>query len=195
MKKNMSPSPRVGPLPVWGIGLAVAVAGMAALLFRNRNDLVSTGLELVALQGLLLWLGTCRVRYLTLAMLAASWIFAATVATASAFALHSWIRASGRLAAEPAALAAAIVEYEDLARRCARCSVIREDGTKLAVETAIAEVRADSQKIRSLLQSQITSSRRAFAICATFAALFVAVALVLQRWYRAWRIQPEPTFQ
>jgi hypothetical protein len=168
---------------------------MAALLFRNRNDLVSTGLEIVALQGLLLWLGTCRVRYLTLAMLAASWIFAATVATASAFELHSWIRASGRLAAEPAALAAAIVEYENLARRCARCSVMSNDGRKLAVEAAIDEVRADSQKIRSLLQSQITSSRRAFAVCTIFTALFVGVALVLQKWYRAWRIQPEPTFQ
>src|SRR5690349_3715123 len=90
MKKNVSPSPRVGPLPVWGIGLAVVVAGTAALLVRNRNDLVSTGLGLVVLQGLLLWLGTLRVRYLTLAMLAASWVFAATVAMASAFELHSW---------------------------------------------------------------------------------------------------------
>lgn len=183
----MTPLPRWGPLPVWGIGLALAIAGTVAIIVRGHNDLTTTGLGLAVLLGVLLLLGTQRVRYLTLAILATSWVFTVILAGASAYELNGWLEARSRLADEPGALAAGIADYEALARRCARCSVTASDGRSTAVEEAITELRADSEKLTALLQSQVRSRRLGFVSCAPFTALFLVSSITIRRWYLATR--------
>jgi len=177
------PLPRIAGIPAWCVGLAVAGAAGAAVVVRGRQDVPGCGLLLVMLLGLFLALGSWRNRYLTVAMLAATWAFAAVSLAASGYELNSWLKWQRNLSREPEELARLLAGIDRIAQRCRDCPPTGQ-GRDFDPVALAAEMRTDSEKLIASARANVLRHRRGFFWTLPLSAAFLASAAFLKRWHR-----------
>lgn len=181
------PLPKIAGVPAWAAGLAVAGAAGAAAAARGEYDGAGCGLLLVVALGLFLAIGSWRSRYLTVAMLAAAWAFAALTLAAAGFELKHWLTWQSRLGRDADELARMIAASERLAEDCRDCPPAGEGSDPAAFA---AETRVEREGLLARGREIVLRHRRGFFWALALAEAYAAAAVFLKRWHRAQSTSP-----
>lgn len=185
--------PRLGPFPLWLIGLAILVGALlAALVLRHElGERSVVVLSLVALQGLFLLIAGAGRRYLTWSVLVLAFIVGLSSIVASVLLYVEWQRTVSDIRAEPGRLAEMLASIENV-RLAYEGSVHPSEQESLQTQIAASIERANRESAAALaeLAAEERGRRQSFILCLVIALVLSASVVGYYRLYLRARRAP-----